>query len=154
MNIRNFKKSDAQELLRLIKLMVEHHQNLDSYYKPFSQYQNLEGEIKSWASDKNIKILVADQGGGLIGYGRFSIEMAPTYAVAKKIGAVDDIFIEKPYRKQGMAEEIFKESLKWFQKKKARNIELNVDCRNEAAIKFWRKLGFFEYKLRMRIDLS
>lgn len=152
MEIRNFKKSDAQELLRLIKSMVAYHQNLDSYYKPFSQYQNLDGEIQSWILDRNIKILVADQGDGLVGYGRFSIETAPTYAAVKKIGAVDDIFIEKPYRKQGMAKEIFKEALKWFQTKKVRNIELNVDSRNEAAIKFWKKLGFFDYKLRMRLD--
>ena len=153
MFIRILQKSDLSALMKLLEKMVEHHRRLDSYYKPFSQYKNLRSEAELWLKDKNTLVLTAEDAGELIGYFRGSVEKAPEYADRDKIGVVDDIFVLKPYRRQGIAEMLFNEALPWFQKKKIKNIELNVDARNKAAIKFWRKLGFGEYKLRMRLDL-
>ena len=153
MEIRNAKKTDFKNILILVEKMVAYHRELDGYYKPFSKYQNLKVEAESWLKDKNTLVLVTEDESGLIGYGRFSVEKAPTYVSAKKIGVVDDIFIEPSYRKHGVAKEIFNQALEWFKKKKVTNVELNVDARNTAGIEFWKKLGFFGYKMRMRIDL-
>ena len=37
--------------------------------------------------------------------------------------------------------------------KKISDIELKVDARNSSGVAFWKKLGFKEYSLRMRLDL-
>jgi len=153
MIIRSVKKSNLADLMKLLEKMVEYHHSLDSYYKPFSKYKNLRNEIASWLEDKNNLILVAEEGRELIGYFRVGVEKAPAYIDRDKIGIVYDVFVLKSYRRQGIAEMLFNEAFSWFQKKKIKNIELNVDVRNEAAIKFWKKLGFSEYKLRMRLDL-
>lgn len=153
MIIRSIKKFDLADLMKFLEKIVDYHHGLDSYYKPFSKYKNLRNEIASWLEDRNNLILVAEEDGELIGYFRVGAEKAPAYIDRDKIGLIYDVFVLKPYRRQGIAERLFKEAREWFKKKKVRNIELNVDTRNEAAIKFWKKLGFFEYKLRMRIDL-
>ncbi|MBI3045941.1 MAG: GNAT family N-acetyltransferase [Candidatus Harrisonbacteria bacterium] len=154
MFIRILKKSDLADLMKFLAKIVEYHRGLDRYYKPFSKYKNLRNEIESWLDDKNNLILVAEEGEALVGYFRAGVERAPVYVDRDKIGIVYDVFVLKPYRQQGIAEMLFGEALKWFQMKKIKNIELNVDARNEAAIKFWRKHGFGEYKLRMRLDLK
>ena len=74
-------------------------------------------------------------------------------SIAKKIGIIFDIFIESNYRRSGIADNLLEPAFQWFQKKKVKHIELSVDARNESAIKFWSKAGFFRYKLRMRKDL-
>lgn len=153
MEIRNLKKSDLSGLMKLLGKMVEHHRNLDFYYKPFSKYKNLKVEVESWLKDKDSLILVAEDSGALVGYFRIGVEKAPEYVDRDNIGVVDDIFVLKPYRRQRIADRLFKEAIFWFQKKKVKNIELSMDVRNEEAVKFWKKLGFLEYKLRMRLDL-
>lgn len=150
MSIRNFKKSDIPELKNLIGKMVEYHHQLDPYYKPFKEYRNFGEEMENWLSDKEMRILLAEDGGRLIGYIRAGMEDAPDYAAAKKIGIIYDVFVEKNYRRKGVAAKLFEEALNWFLIKKISHLELNVDVRNEEAIAFWKKLGFFEYKLRMR----
>ena len=157
MFIRSFKKSDIPELKNLIGEMIEYDHQLDPYYKSFKEYRNFEEEMENWLSDKEMKVLVAEDGGQLIGYFRVGMEEAPDYAAMptgrqaiKKIGIVYDVFVEKRYRRKGIAAKLFEEALKWFRIKKAGHLELNVDVRNAEAIAFWKKLGFLEYKLRMK----
>lgn len=153
MIIRTMKKSDLAGLMALLAKVVDYHRRIDSYYKPFSKFKNLKAEAESWLKDKDLLVLAAEDGGELIGYFRGSAESAPDYVDRDKIGIVYDVFILEPYRRQGIAKMFFAQARKWFLKKRVKNIELNVDARNSAAIKFWKELGFFDYKLRMRLDL-
>ncbi len=153
MLIRNARKSDIKAILGLIEGVVKHHNKIDCYYKPFSQYSGLEEEIGSWFSNKEMAVLIAEDSGKLVGYAQVSVEPAPTYVLAKKIGIVYDMFVSESYRRKKIAKKLFDEALRWFALKKVRHIELSVDARNESGIKLWKSLGFFEYKLRMRLDL-
>lgn len=153
MTIRNFKKSDLESVFRLAKAMIDYHHQLDSYYKPANEFRNLKKYAEEWLKEKDTQVLVAEEAGEVIGYSRVGIIKAPDYAVPKSIGFVYDVLVAKPYRRQGVGEQLFKEALNWLKKNKVRQIELNVDARNNAGINFWKKFGFFEYKLRMRKDL-
>ena len=77
MFIRSFKKSDIPELKNLIGEMIEYHHQLDPYYKSFKEYRNFEEEMENWLSDKEMKVLVAEDGGQLIGYFRVGMEEGP-----------------------------------------------------------------------------
>ncbi|MBI4991980.1 MAG: GNAT family N-acetyltransferase [Candidatus Harrisonbacteria bacterium] len=153
MIIRNLQKSDLLGLLNLIEGMVDYHHEIDGYYKAFSEYKTLEEDVKFWLNDKDTRSLVAEDNGKLVGYLRAGVERAPDYAIVKKIGIIYDAFVSEKYRKRGIARQLLNEALKWFEIKKAKNIELSVDVRNEAGIRFWKSAGFKEYKFRMRFDL-
>ena len=43
--------------------------------------------------------------------------------------------------------------VKFFKSKKIKNIELEVDARNNLGIDFWKNNNFFAYRLKMRRDL-
>jgi ribosomal protein S18 acetylase RimI-like enzyme len=152
-NIRKANPNDLPAITDLAGKMVDFHRSLDNYYKPLSAYKNLEKELAGELADKNSLFLVIEKDNKIIGYFRGSIEPAPAYASPKKIGVIYDIYVQKEYRKQGVGEALMKEILEWFQSKNIKNIELSVDARNNNAINFWKKFGFFEYKLRLRKDL-
>ena len=153
MIIRSAKKSDLEELMRLLEEMVIYHTQIDKYYKSFSKYSGLREEAESWLSNKDMKVILAEDVGEIIGYAQVSVEDAPTYASVKKIGVVYDMFVLEPYRRKKIAEQLFSEAMDWFSSKKIKNIELSVDSRNVAGVKYWESLGFFPYKFRMRKDL-
>ncbi len=153
MLIRSAKKIDLDGIMSLMEEMVVYHNKLDGYYKAFSKYSGLREEAESWLSNKDMKLLVADDGGDIIGYAQVSIEDAPTYASVKKIGVVHDMFVRDPYRRQKIAKQIFSEAMDWFSSKNLEHIELSVDSRNVAGVKYWESLGFFPYKFRMRKDI-
>lgn len=154
MIIRPAKKIDLDALMVLLEEMVIYHAKIDRYYKSFREYSGLRAEAESWLSNKDMRVLVAEDNGGLIGYAQVSVEDAPTYAAVKKIGVVYDMFVLPPYRRKGIAEMLFNEAMDWFGSKKIKNIELSVDARNAAGVKYWESLGFFVYKLRMRLNLD
>ncbi|MEK7192279.1 MAG: GNAT family N-acetyltransferase [Patescibacteria group bacterium] len=154
MTIRITKKQDLAAILEMARAMVDYHHELDPYYKPSSALADLESHAEEWLEDPNMILIVAENSGKIVGYFRCATEEAPFYSKAKKIGTVADVFVAREYRRKGAASQMFEKALEWFKKKKVQNIELNVDFRNTGAIAVWKKMGFFEYKLRMRKDLD
>ena len=153
MLIRNFKKEDALAVIKLAKEMVDHHHEIDPYYKPWNKYKGLKKHIRGWVKERDTKVLVAEEDGGIVGYARLSVAKSPSYLAPEKIGIIYDLLISKPYRRRRMGELLFHSSMDWFMAKKIKNIELSVDARNISGVEFWKKFGFFGYKLRMRLDL-
>lgn len=154
MEIRTFKKADVAEVAQLVRQMAEHHHALDTFYKSGEEYSGAEEMVGSWIDDIEMQLFVAEDAGKISGYIRIGIEEGPEYSKEKKIGVVYDSFVAEKDRRQGTATKLFENSLAWFKKKKVNFVELNVDARNNGAIEFWRKLGFDDYKLRMRRPLD
>lgn len=155
MLIRNCKEEDIQSIVRLVRQMVDYHYAIDRYYKDYSGYNGtgIRGHFKKLMKDKNTKIIIAEENRKVIGYFMGAIEKAPSYVIPKEIGVIFDAFVEEKYRKQGAGKKIFKELLKWFKKKKVKHIELTVDARNKIGLGAWRKFGFSDFRLKMRLDL-
>ena len=155
MLIRNATKQDIQFIAKLVRQMVDYHQVIDKYYKAYSNYDDREitSHYESLIKDRNTKIIIAEENKKVIGYFMGAIEKAPQYIHPKRIGVIFDVFIQKEYRNRGISKKIFKELLGWFKKKKIKHIELTVDARNKIGLKAWKKLGFFDFRLKMRLDL-
>ena len=84
---------------------------------------------------------------------RVGVELAPAHMAAKKIGIIYDVFVLDNFRRKEIGRRLVEKSLEWFKIKKVKYIDLGVDSRNEAAIKFWDSLGFSIYKFKMKLDL-
>lgn len=164
MIIREAEQKDLPAITDLAKEMIDYHHAIDPYYKPAAGYKDLQKDLTKELTDKDGLFLVAAaperdeprQGTGreeIVGYFRGSVDPSPGYVTPKRIGTVYDLFVTKNHRQRGVGEQLFKEALAWFQSKKIKHIELNVDARNRAGIEFWKKFGFGEYKIRMRLDL-
>ena len=150
MDIRAFSKNDVSVVADLMRRMADFHHALNSEYRTGEEYRNLEEEIEGWLSEPDILVFLAEENGKAVGYIRISVEPAPAYLDEKKIGIVDDVFILESSRRQGVAKLLYAKAEEWFFKKGVHSIELNVDCKNEKAVEFWKKHGFGERKLRMR----
>ncbi len=152
MIIRKITIKDAAVVLDLMKQLIDDHAKLDPYYKKFSDYAELPQYIADTAKDRDKIFLVAESNGKVIAYFIGAIEEAPYYSSEKKIGVIADTVVDKKHRRSGVLKRFFAEALVWFRKKGVHFIELSVDIRNSGAVSAWKKLGFADYKLRMRYD--
>ena len=154
MIIRNFKKEDFPFVLEMVRNLARHHHQLDPFYRTPEEMKDLKENIRGWLKERKGKVLIVEIDNKIVGYIRGSFKKIPYYARENElIATVDDIFIKKEYRLQTIGKNLFDELLKWFKSKKATALMLNVDVRNESAIKFWEKMGFEKFVLRMKKEI-
>src|SRR3989344_5011867 len=97
MTIRIAEEKDIPAIVGFAKQVIDHHHELDVYYRSSFQYENFDAEVQSWIEDNDTRVLVAEENGKLIGYIRGVVEDAPVYASAKKIGVVYDTFVAEEF---------------------------------------------------------
>ncbi len=144
--INEAKKKDILSILKLAMEMANFHHKIDKFYK--SSCKEYKKDYKKWLlkifNKRNSKILIAKKGKRIIGYGIASIKKSKEYSIIDKIGKINQIFIEKKFRRKGIGKEILKRFLEWFNSKNIKYVQLNVDARNKGAINFYKKFGFEE----------
>jgi len=152
--IRKANINDLKEILKLIRKSINYHRKLDKSYRPFSKHFNLEKHVKKSLKNKNKLYFVAQDENNekIIGYFIALIEKAPySFTMQKYVGVIADAYIDPKYRKKGLGKKIFKEIIKWFKSRKIKYIELDVDARNKIGIKTWKKYGFYEFRMKMKL---
>src|SRR3989344_6882966 len=155
MNIK-IKKATSKDIIgiiEMIKQICNYHCNFDKYYKPFAEYNNLGKEVSGSLKDKNTIVLLAKLDKKIIGYCVGGVENAPSYASKTKIGYIYTVIISDEHRRKGLGKKMLDELMEWFEGKKIKNIELDVDARNKLGVDFWKNNNFFTYRLKMRRDL-
>ncbi|MBI2024624.1 MAG: GNAT family N-acetyltransferase [Candidatus Harrisonbacteria bacterium] len=150
MKIRKATARDTLAIIALMKQLIDEHRRSDKYYKPFSLYRGLPEYVQKAIRDSKKLLLTAEMDKKIVGYLLVAIEPAPFYSSEKKIGVIADTVVSKKYRRQGILKKMFLQAQKWLRGKKIRYFELSVDARNKSAVRSWKKLGFSNYKLRLR----
>jgi GNAT superfamily N-acetyltransferase len=117
------------------------HARTSSYFSEF---------FENWSFEKRRKMLVEKlpegdlmvdmvkhrETGDLIAYCICTID-------ERKIGEIDSIFVEKPYRGMAIGDALMKRALEWLDIKGAVSRKISVAVGNEAALPFYKRYGFF-----------
>lgn len=55
---------------------------------------------------------------------------------------IDTLFVERAYRRKGLATELISEAINWAKKAGKESVGLSVHKKNKSALALYRKLGF------------
>jgi len=75
--------------------------------------------------------------GQLVGYCISSVEKEAT------TGEVDSLFVDEPYRKTGLGEELFSRSINWLDEQQVEVQRLSVSVGNEVVLDFYKRFDFY-----------
>lgn len=64
------------------------------------------------------------------------------------------MFVDRQYRRQGIAGDILQALFEWFKKNGVKHAALNVISKNKVGNKTWAKYGFEDSVIRKRITLK
>jgi len=99
-------------------------------------------QVKRWMHSSKSKFMVAEVRGKLAGCGFGRIKEDDSWSINTHIGHIGLLFVEKEHRGKGIGKLIVNELIKWFKKKKIKDVRLQVYAKNVNAIKAYKKLGF------------
>lgn len=110
--------------------------------------------FESSLEDKNKILLGAEIDGKIVGLCFVIIRQPKNKALVPRICAfIDDIVVDKNYRKKGIGAALYNETVKRSKLRGATAVELGVSSFNTAAISFYKSLGMTiqNYKMEQTI---
>jgi GNAT superfamily N-acetyltransferase len=111
-------------------------------------YYDIAGLI---SSDESF-LLVAEDGGRLIGTGHASLKDSKDEYEHDRHAYLGLMFIEPRYRGQGIIQQIIERLLIWARENGTTDFYLDVYAENEAAVRAYEKFGFRRSLLEMKIS--
>lgn len=147
--IREATAADLPELLAFEQGVVaaERPYN-DSIKSGTVHYYDIAGLIDS---DESL-VLVAEDGGRLIGSGYASLKDSKAEFEHDRHAWLGFMFIEPNYRGQGLIQRIIGQLLTWARAAGVTDYYLDVYAENEAAVRAYEKSGFCRSLLQMKIS--
>lgn len=154
MNIRKAKPQDIEDLTKHGLNLLRQHSDLDPYFTPADIADKIYRKfLESCLNSEDKLLLVADIKGKVVAYAAGEIQTRSPIFKIKENGYINDIFVEKEFRKLGIARKFLTEFKEWFISKNIEYVELSVLANNQIAQKTWEKFGFKSYENKKRVKM-
>lgn len=155
MTIRHAKHTDVKAIGELWIEFMDFHEGYDSFYRRARNGETAFRDfIDEQISSKSALVLVATDDSAVNAYLLARIESRPPVFEKRRLGSIYDLAVSKHWRRQGIGESLYKESVLWFKKRKIDRIELTIATSNPLAASFWEKHGFMPYHERRFLDIG
>lgn len=128
--IRKSVSSDAPEIVRLIHELAE---SMNEESPVTEKY------VKKYLDNPSCNILVAVSGEKVISLISYSLK--PCLFHASDSCLIEELVVDKEYRKQGIAGRLIEKLMDEVKSKQCAEISVSTELNNEAAIAFYKKHG-------------
>ncbi len=142
--IRTACDEDVNTLARFRLALQEHMENINARILPLSQSarKSLPARYRQWIADPMRRVICAEsKSGKLIGMA-VALIMEQTDWHPPGVGRIDDVWVKKEYRRQGVARMLIGDLLCFFSKQNVPTIVLDYVYGNEEARLTWQSFGF------------
>lgn len=138
MEVRFLKKTDdIKKLIPLAKEFLKDFQKYDEYFKVKKPTdKDIVLFFKMRLEKNSEKTVIALDGKKIVGYLTFFIKKRLPVYKYQKVGRFTGLFVDKQYRKMGVADSLFSFSKDWLKNKKVSYIYSETSVNNPISIKF------------------
>lgn len=152
--IEKAKLEDAKKIAEMKYEEYKFHNKYDRFYAPSKNCkEELLKDIKAKIKDKNCIVLKAIDRNKIVGMLIGTIEHYPKTNKNRKSAYIEQIYVDKTYRKKRIGTQLVKKSFDYFKSKNLKYIEVEAHPTNKNGLKFWSINGFKNTLLRMRRKL-
>ena len=141
MEIRKANNDDISRLLDLLSEVLEVHAKLrpDLFKSGTTKYNN--EQLKEMIHDDTKPIYVAVINNYVVGYAMCQVRTPSSNMYPVKIFHLDDLCVDGKYRKQGIGRALYQKVVESAKENDCYEITLNVWPGNDAALRFYEKMG-------------
>jgi len=150
LNIRPANNSDLETLFEFEQGVIATERPFDPTLKTDPiHYYNLQEMIKS----DHVQLLVAEMDGLIVGSGYARIETSKIYHQHPHHAYLGFMYVRPAYRGKGINSKIIEALQSWALSKNINELRLEVYYDNLPAINAYKKIGFSNYMIQMRLGL-
>lgn len=143
LTIRKATTSDIEKMTPLWIESLEFHRPLHSVFETVSGLEKkIPGDIRAFMEKESFTIFLAEEDGVVKGYSLTRISLRPDVFTKRKKGWIGSTHVGENFRGQGIGTALIGEIKKWFRENEVDFIELEVNVKNEAGVRFWKRMGF------------
>ena len=141
MEIRPATVNDINRILDLLSQVLEIHAKLrpDLFMSGTTKYSK--EDLETILNDANKPTCVATIDNYVVGYARCQIRIPTSNMYPVKIFHLDDLCVDEKYRHQGIGEALYHKVVETAKENDCYEITLNAWPGNDAALKFYEKMG-------------
>lgn len=138
--------------------LLEFEQGVIAAERPFAR--NLKDgsvtyyDIEQLISDAAAELLVAEHNGTVIGCAYARITASKPHFKQRFFAYLGFMYIEPQYRGMAINKRLIEALMDWSKSRGVYELSLEVYCENAAAISAYKKAGFSENTMEMRIELE
>ena len=154
--IRRASKTDQAALGRYGGALMRQHHGLDPRRfiitdRPEEGYGRF---LASQLDDRDSIVLVAEQGGDIVGYVYAGLEPMSWRELRAPCGFVHDVFVDAGVRRQGVGEKLVRAAIEWIESKAQPRVVLWSAQGNDEAQRLFAKIGFRRTMVEMTLELG
>lgn len=157
LEVRKAIPEDIPTLNALFQQVDNYHSDgLPDYFQPTQQPARSREYLQGLITDQNVGLFVAQRDRQLAGFVHVEMRSAPAFAVfvQRIFAVVDNLGVQQEFRRQGVGKALMQAAEGWAQDRGAKTVELNVYTFNEAAMSFYRALGYEPLSYRMSKNIT
>ena len=154
MRIRKATLRDAPEILRLWKALATHHSRY--FYRggdAFNHKKDATNIYKKFLLKqlraRNAVVFVAEDGARIAGHIMASVNKLPPILLHDREAFVNELIVDKAYRRKGVGTGLLGATEAWAKKKKLFWLGLTVHTENQAAMSAYKKFGMMALNVKM-----
>ena len=142
--VRAAQRADLPHLAKLAAKLVRLHHAFDPerFFCPDQVEQGYEWWFGQELGREQVVLLAAERGDRLIGYVYGRLEERDWNQLLDACGALHDLWVEEEYRRSGVATRLVGAAIQALTDKGAPRVVLHTAAPNEAAQRFFERLGF------------
>lgn len=111
-------------------------------------------DLGEYVKSDNVKVVVADLGGKLVGSGYAFAKRARPYLDHEQYAYLGFMYTQPEFRGRGINQKIVEALMDWAKKNDLKEVRLTVYNENISAIKAYEKVGFQGHINEMRLRLK
>ncbi|KXA89483.1 hypothetical protein AKJ57_05270 [candidate division MSBL1 archaeon SCGC-AAA259A05] len=148
-SFRKAERSDLNELMRLWEEFLDYNlQSIENSKKRRWMELTEDASEKSRSHFKNQieqddnLVLLAEKDNEIIGYIVASLEERPPIFKKRKLGKLNELFVNQDYRNEGLGKKLVENAKDWLKDKGVNLLKVRILEANKKANKFWKSRGF------------
>jgi ribosomal protein S18 acetylase RimI-like enzyme len=154
MEILKAEEKHVSGILDLWEEFTKYHEPMDPRFPMVDKArESYELYLRNLMTDKDTKIMVADENNRPVGYVVAQIRKSMPGWQREKYGSISEMAVTKTHRRNGIGKTLLKEILAWFKSEGIDYIEISVASENKIGLSFWKKHGFKNYLHHMYLKL-
>ncbi len=119
----------------------EYHLEKSVFFKKKPGKNIFQKRVAAWESASQLKYIVAEEDQKIVAFCISSINNG--------IGAIESLFVETIYRRQGIANELMRRHLEWMNSKNCSQITVTTVYNNSEAMDFYKSVGLYPKTVTM-----